>query len=90
MGFFFLRVGEGHALCLVLFGFFSLHLIVHMLCGSFDTKFPEEREHPLSNWGFLFPSEMLQFFLLLLDVTLDLESIFHSYSILLWFDISSA
>lgn len=72
-------------------GFSLLHLILRMLCcRSFETKFPEEREHPLTNWGFLLPSEMLQLFLLLLDFTLDLESIFHSYSILLRFDVSSA
>lgn len=72
-------------------GFSLLHLIVHMLCcRSFETNFPVEREHPLTNWGFLLPSEMLQLFPLLLDFTLDLESIFHSYSILLRFDVSSA
>lgn len=65
-------------------GFSLLHLIV--------TRFPEEREHPLTWWDgdFLLPSEMLQLFLLLLDVTLDLESIFHLYSVLVWFDVSSA
>lgn len=78
-------------MCLVLFGLLSFAFDM-LCCRSFDTKFPEEKEHPLCGWDgdFLIPSEMLQLFLLLLDFTPDLESTFHSNSVLLWFDVTSA